>query len=327
MSTSKAGKWIVGCCGAAIVVAAAGIVWLGTESKSRRTRDGQDGPTSVPAKLGPADTGVPGLPPSGGAVGAVVGPVPIAGTQGQVPESVSESLVLQQGETYYGKGEGFFKDGDFTSASRYLRAEVGRHPDRFHPSYLLGLSLWKEGKLDEAITTLSTAASLDASSVKARVNLGRVRNDAGLFQEALEAAEQAIALDPDSSAAHNVRGRALLNLNRKDEAIEAFKTAVEKDPASAYAQNNLGYALIGQGRFSEAVPYLEEAVRLKPDIGCFQNNLGMAYERTAQTDKAKVAYRKAVEAGGSDHAGPNLARLGGTVDDENSTGGAEESSN
>ena len=319
MNTSRTGKWIVGCCGAAVVVAAAGIVWIGAESKDRRARNEQSAPGPVPAKFGPAEAGVPENPPlSGGSVGATLGPV---------PGSIKESLVLQKGETYYGKGEGFFKDGDFISASRYLRAEVERRPDRFYPAYLLGLSLWREGKLDEAITSLTSAASLDAGSLKARVNLGRVLNDVGSFQEALEVADEAIGLDPESSPAHNVRGRALLNLDRKDEAIEAFKTAIEKDAANAYAQNNLGYALIGQGRFAEAVPYLEEAVRLNPDIGYFQNNLGMAYERTAQTDKAKVAYRKAVETGGSDHAGPNLARLGGAVDDENITEGVDNSSN
>ena len=307
MNMSRTGKLIVSSCGAALLVAAAGVVWLGKDS-NKSTGAGQPAGTAlVPAKLAPVD--------AGGAGPATIGPVPMAGTEGRVP-SITDSLVLQKGETYYGKGEGFYKDGDFTSATRYLRAEVERHPDRFYPSYLLGLSLWKEGKLDEAITTLTSAASLDTNSVKARVNLGRVLNDAGSFEQALRASDEAIALDPDSSAAHNVRGRALLNLDRKDEAIDAFRTAVEKDPANAYAQNNLGYALVRAGRFAEAVPSLEEAVRLGPEIGYFQNNLGMAYERTAQADKAKEAYRKAVETGGSDRAGRNLARLGGAIDDE-----------
>jgi len=317
MGMNRAGKLIVSCCGAAIVVAAAGVVYLGVESKDRGDREGRAASGLVPAKFGPAEAGAPAnAGPPDGAAGAALGPVPIP-----------ESLVLQKGETFYGKGERFFKAGDFASASRYLRAEVERRPDRFHPAYLLGVSLWREGKLDEAITSLTSATSLAADSVKARVNLGRVLNDAGSFQEALEAADEAIALDPEGSPAYNVRGRALLNLDRKDEAIEAFKTAVEKDAANAYARNNLGYALIGQGRFAEAVPCLEEAVRLKPDVGYFQNNLGMAYERSGQTDKAKSAYGRAVESGGSDRAGPNLARLGGTVDDENITSGAEESSN
>jgi Flp pilus assembly protein TadD len=318
MDISRTGKLIVSCCGAAIVVAAAGIIWLGMESKGRSAEDRRSASGLVPVKLGP---------PKDGPAGGTIGPVPVAGTVNEAPGSIAGNLVLVKGETFYGKGEAFFKDGDFSSASRYLRAEVDKHPDRFYPTFLLGLSLWKEGKTDEAITTLTSAASLDKDSVKARVNLGRVLNDAGTFTEALEAADEAIALDQESSQAHNVRGRALLNLGRKDEAIEAFKTAIEKDATNAYAQNNLGYALIGEGRFADAVPYLEEAVRLEPRVGHFQNNLGMAYERTAQIDKAKGAYGKAVQAGGSDFAERNLARLGGTVDDENPEPSGDDASN
>ena len=317
MGMSRTGKLIASCCGAAIVVAAAGVVWIGVE-------EGRTASGLVPAKLGPEEAGgvtspastqgVPGQP-TAGAQNATVGPVPIPGTEGTVPGSITESLVLQKGETYYDKGEAFFKDGDFTSASRYLEAEVRQHPDRFYASYLLGISLWKEGKRDEAIASLTSAASFDPRSVKARVNLGRVLNDAGRFEQALSSADEAFAIDPESSPVHNVRGRALLNLGREDEAIESFKIAVEKDPANAYALNNLGYTLIRKSRFAEAVPFLEEAVRRHPEVGYFQNNLGMAYERTGQTDKAKEAYAKAVQAGGSGFAERNLTRLGGTIDD------------
>ena len=44
-----------------------------------------------------------------------------------------------------------------------------------------------------------------AASVKARVNLGRVLNDAGLYEDALKAADEAIAIDPDDAPASNVR--------------------------------------------------------------------------------------------------------------------------
>src|SRR6185295_5769746 len=100
----------------------------------------------VPAKLGPAGP---------------AGPISIPGTEGIVPGPITESLVLQTGETYYGNGQAFFKDGDFGSASRYLEAEVQQLHDRFNPTYLLGISRWKEGKRDEAIESLTSAASLD----------------------------------------------------------------------------------------------------------------------------------------------------------------------
>ena len=143
MSMNRTGKLIVSCCGAAIVVAAAGIVIVGA---SRRHPAG-----IVPAKLasggrtgvadGPSPTGAG--PNAGGPLSAVAGPValPGPGETGRIPDTVTESLVLQKGETYYGKGEAFFRDGDFVSASRYLQADVDGHPDRFYPSYLLGISL------------------------------------------------------------------------------------------------------------------------------------------------------------------------------------------
>ncbi|MBI1951450.1 MAG: tetratricopeptide repeat protein [Acidobacteria bacterium] len=299
------------CTGVALVVAAAGIVIVGTRPRDRSEEEKRTATPFIPAGQ------IGGAPES-----LAAGPVPIPDSTGPAPgvvvdASIVESLVLQAGETYYGKGEAFFKDGDFTSATRYLKAEVGEHPDRFYPSYLLGLSLWRDGKLDEAAAALASAAALDTRSVKARVNLGRVLNDAGRFGEALQSVDEAVALGPDDSPAHNVRGRALLNLGRRDEAIEAFTTAIEKDPANAHALNNLGYALIQAGRFADAVPYLEEAVRLKPAAGYFQNNLGMAYERTGLTDRAVGAYRAAVEAGGSEAAGRNLSRLAGTIDEGN----------
>ena len=268
MGMSRTGKLIASCCGAAIVVAAAGVVWIGVE-------EGRTSSGLVPAKLGPEEAGgvtspasTQGIPgqPTAGAQNATVGPVPIPGTEGTVPGSITESLVLQKGETYYDKGEAFFKDGDFTSASRYLEAEVRQHPDRFYASYLLGISLWKEGKRDEAIASLTSAASLDPRSVKARVNLGRVLNDAGRFEQALSSADEAFAIDPESSPVHNV---------------ESTAAEMMRDGALAYVQNNLG----------------------------------MAYERTGQTDKAKEAYAKAVQAGGSGFAERNLTRLGGTIDD------------
>jgi tetratricopeptide (TPR) repeat protein len=300
MSMSRTGRLILSCGVSTIVVAIGAVVWIGMESKGRSAEEKRAEQGMVPAKLGPTGPETP---------------LSFPGTEGVTPGPVAPSLTLEKGETYYGKGEVFFKNGDFSSASRYLEAEVHAHPDRFYPAYLLGISLWKEGKRDEAIASLTSAASLDPASVKARVNLGRVLNDAGRFEEALCSSDEAIAIDPQSSPAHNVRGRALLNLGRRDEAIESFKTSIEKDPTNAYAQNNLGFTLIQEGRFPEAVPHLEEAVRLQSGIGVFQNNLGMAYEHTNQVDRAKAAYAKAVQAGGSEAAGSNLERLGGTIDD------------
>ena len=310
MSLNRTGKLIVSTCGAALVVAAVGVVVLTGSSKRAPGGNGKQPQEVVPAKIGP------GSPITLPAVETLPSP------QGPIGPPV-----LEKGETFFGKGESLYHQGEFTEATRYLKEEVGQHPDRFYPTYLLGIAQWKDGSLDDAIATLQESARLDTGSVKARINLGRVLGDAGRHEESLEAAGQALAIDPGSSQAQNVRGRALLNLGRKDEAIDSFRTAVEKDPANAFAQNNLGYALIRTERFAEAVPFLEEAVRLKPGVGYFQNNLGMAYERTGDTTRAKSAYQAAIIAGGSPAAESNLARIGGTTENENGLESVGTSSN
>lgn len=291
-----------------LALAGAGAVLIGLAAKRGNDASLDRRPEIVPVRLALPEIGPPSQVP------ATVDPpvaTPVVGPPSIEPMIGEDTRppVLEAGETFYGKGEAFYRGGDFAAASRHLAAEVDLHPERYYPSYLLGLSLWKEGRLEDSIAALQRAALIDPESVKARVNLGRVLNDAGRFEEALAAATEAMALHPDDSAAPNVQGRALLNLGRRAEAIDSFRSAVEKDPGNAYALNNLGYALIGDGRCDEAVPFLAEAVRVRPGVGYFHNNLGMAYERTGRREEAKEEYRKAVEAGGSEAAVSNLARL------------------
>lgn len=288
MDTEKRRKFVV-IGTSTLALAVAGVVLIGLAARGQGGTPVGPGPDLVPVRLTAPEAGPPSIEPA-------------IGGDAQPP-------VLEAGETFYGRGESYYKGGDYASASRYLAAEVDLHPERYYPSYLLGLALWKEGRLEDSIAALHRAALIDPASVKARLNLGRVLNDAGRFEEALAAATEAIALDPEDSAALNVKGRALLTGGRREEALASFRSAVEKDPGNAYALNNLGYALIGDGRYAEAVPHLEEAVRIRPGVGYFHNNLGMAYERTGRREEAREEYRKAVEAGGSEAAAKNLARL------------------
>src|SRR5499426_763085 len=88
MSMSRTGRLILSCGGAATVVALGAVVWIGMESKSRTAEERRAEQGIVPAKLGPTE------PPA---------PVSIPGTEGVTPGPVAPSLVLEKGETYYGK--------------------------------------------------------------------------------------------------------------------------------------------------------------------------------------------------------------------------------
>jgi Flp pilus assembly protein TadD len=258
----------------------------------------------VPAVTGSFPGTERGNVPPGGASPADIGP-------GATPVGPP---IPPAGETYYGAGERLYLEGDFSGAANFLAVEAGRHPDRFQPSYLLGLALRRDGRAEEAVAALENAARVDPSSVKARVNLARALCDAGRHEEALGVVIGVSEGEGAGVDAWNVRGRALLNLGRLDEAIGAFEAAIGIEPKSAWALNNLGYALIRSGRHAEAVEPLETAVGIRPETGLFHNNLGMAYERTGRYAEALASYRRAVELGGGDRAAANEERLSAATD-------------
>ena len=130
------------------------------------------------------------------------------------PEEAVEFQV-EPGVNYLARGIEAYKERNFEHAIAYLLAETDTRPDRPYSQYLLGLSLWKGGRLDEAVDAMEQAATLDETAIKTFVNLSRIQNDRGDFEAALDAAWQALDLIRETQAAlaTNVHiGTALLAL-------------------------------------------------------------------------------------------------------------------
>jgi tetratricopeptide (TPR) repeat protein len=199
---------------------------------------------------------------------------------------------------------------DFGRAAAYFRAENDARPQRAWTQFMLGLSLWKAGRTDEAAAAMEAAVELDPDSVKALVNLARIRNDGGDYEGALEAARAARAIAPEEPSALFLEGRSLFNLGRLDEALVSLAASVEIDPDNGYVRNLLGLALIRQGCADEAVETLERAAELAPQVAYVHNNLGMALELSGRASEAVVAYGRSVEIDPAQaKAAANLARL------------------
>lgn len=209
------------------------------------------------------------------------------------------------------EGVAAYEKREFEIAASYFAAEVQARPQRAWPHYMLGLSEWKAGRLDEAESALVDSAMLNDGSIRTWINLARVRNDAGRFEEALDAAQRALDIDADSSSAHYLKARSLRNLSRSAEAVAALEQSLALDPDHGHAHNLLGLIRIEQGRASEAEAALQVAATLLPDVPYVHNNLGMALELNGRPDEAALAYARAIEIDpGQLRAATNLARLG-----------------
>ena len=126
-----------------------------------------------------------------------------AGVVGEQPFEV------QPGEDYVTRGLETYHAREFDKAAAYFSAAADERPGRAWTHYMLALSLWKSGSLDDAVVEMERSAEIDGGSVKTFVNLARIQNDRGDFEAALDAAGVAVADDPDSAEALFLEGRSL----------------------------------------------------------------------------------------------------------------------
>lgn len=107
--------------------------------------------------------------------------------------------------------------------------------------------------------------------------------------------EQVLDEFPDDVSAMNDLGYLWVDENKHLERAERLiRKAVEADPENAAYRDSLGWALYRLGRYEEAVRELEKATASEADPVIF-DHLGDAYRKVKQPEKARKAWRQAVE--------------------------------
>lgn len=139
------------------------------------------------------------------------------------------------------------------------RLILTRDADHAGAGAMLGLLLFKAGRVDEALVVLERAAGAGTASAIALTHLGIVRRAASQPEQALAALEKAHQIAPDAAPILVELGTTLLQLDRLDEAEVLLNRAIAVDPASADAHHILAEVLIGQRSYDEAEVLLEKA--------------------------------------------------------------------
>ena len=134
----------------------------------------------------------------------------------------------------------------------------------------------------------------DTSSASAREHLetGRQYLIEGRYSEAITELTTAASLDPKLTEAHNLLGVAYDKKGFADRARESFERAVKME-ADADTLNNLGFSLYQNGNYRAAVDRLKRAAKLAPNDERILNNLGLAYCRLGKIDEAYKAFTRA----------------------------------
>ena len=132
---------------------------------------------------------------------------------------------------------------------------------------VLGITLSREGRHDEAVPLLSEVAKRVPHDAAVKADLAMALLAAGELEDAIWGFSEALRLDPRSAQAQCGLGLAYQRLERWQEAAEAFRLTETLAPDQAVGPFNLGLALQALGDHGEARRALLRAATIAPDDG------------------------------------------------------------
>ena len=182
-----------------------------------------------------------------------------------------------------------FTDKRYAESVRLFTAYTAEHPDNVWGYYMLGLSAWKAGDRDAAVSALRSAIEKDSTHVKSRLNLTRVLIEQGKADEALPQVEAVLQLDSASNEAYRLLGRVKAATGDSAGAIDAFKHAIVLDGSDAWAMNDMARVYIEQGKFDDALGPLARAIEIDSTVTTFRGNLGFALAHSSRVDLADLS--------------------------------------
>lgn len=140
-----------------------------------------------------------------------------------------------------------YNQGDLLKVETECRRLLKVHPKELTIINLLGASLTKQMKYNEAVATYKEAIQLNPSFTEAYLNLATALKELGRNGESAKNCKKAIKLNPDFAEAHCVLGEAQNNLEQPKDAIKSFKKALLLKPGFSEACIGLGNIYLRQG--------------------------------------------------------------------------------
>lgn len=155
---------------------------------------------------------------------------------------------------------------------------------------MLGVLLYQQGKLHEALDCIGRALEISPTDAEAHNNQGVVLKDADRLEEALLAFDTALALKPDYVDALSNRGTVLYRLAQISGALADYEKALALAPAQADILSNMGLALQSKHEYDRALACYAEAIRLAPHFADAHWNLALCHLLLGNYEKGWEEY-------------------------------------
>jgi tetratricopeptide (TPR) repeat protein len=196
------------------------------------------------------------------------------------------------------------REYEWQDAERIFRRAIQLNPNNALAHLELGASvLVVQGRFEEGLKEVSTAAALDPLSPYVNTEFGRALVLAGHDPEAVDRLRHAITLDPSRNRPYTLLGRALYLQGNADEALKVFDDTAKRASGLVPPPNGAApvpvifewqaCAEARAGRREQAVALMEQQ-RLR---GTRPQVLALAYACVGDTEHSLAYLEKALEEG------------------------------
>ena len=187
----------------------------------------------------------------------------------------------------------------FTEAEEYLRKLVAAHPEEAAAHVQLGRVLAAEGKNDEAIAELQTAAKPAPADVSVQRDLADLYFAAGKNAEAEAAYRALLEAYPNDAGLHHNLGRVLLRQKKFQEAQKELLAAVKGKPDLGEGYGDLAFAASENKDYSLTVKALDARAKFLPEVPFTYFLRASALDHLHEYKQAAANYHLFLNTGGA----------------------------
>ena len=196
------------------------------------------------------------------------------------------------------KGFASQQQGDLTAAELAYLDVLKQDEQNEFALNLLGVVCVRTERYRDAVRYLTKAVRVNAKDPETHNNLGLAYKGLTEFQKARQAFEQSLHLNGRQPVTLNNLGNVFAAVGDHEHAIPAYEAALSHDPNFVDCLNNLAMSLKAVGRLNNALSVLDHAIRVDEGRSLSHNNKGEVLLQATQYEKARDAFRRAVELDG-----------------------------
>ncbi|MDZ7372987.1 MAG: tetratricopeptide repeat protein [candidate division KSB1 bacterium] len=193
-------------------------------------------------------------------------------------------------------GIAYLRQDSLSQAEAIFREAASRFPNEAQLHFLLGNTLMRQRRPQEAVEFFEKASRLDPDDEDFLLGLAAAYDELRQYDRSDSLYRRLLERNPDHPTALNNYAYSLsLRGERLEEAFQMAHEALLAEPRNGAFLDTMGWILYRMGRYGEALEYIRKASELRSDSPEVFEHLGEVLEKLGNLEQARQAWQRALE--------------------------------